>query len=62
MSPRRLALVALASLFVSACASSTTAPSRGDSTATKPPSIVTSGSYDAAPTDTAAKIVTSGSY
>jgi hypothetical protein len=59
---RRLALVALASLLVSACASSTTAPSRGDSTATKPPSIVTSGSYDAAPSDTAGKIVTSGSY
>lgn len=58
---RRLVLVALASLAVSACASST-APSRGDSTATKPPSIVTSGSYDTVPTDSAGKIVTSGSY
>jgi hypothetical protein len=57
---RRLVLVALASLVVSACASSTTAPSRDDTTATRAP-IVTSGSYDQA-SDSAAKIVTSGSY
>ena len=58
---RRLALAALASLALSACASSTTAPSREDSTATRAP-IVTSGSYDAVPTDSAGRIVTSGSY
>jgi hypothetical protein len=62
MSRRRLVLVALASLVVSACASSTTAPRRDESTAVNPPSIVTSGSYDAAPTDTTGRIVTSGSY
>ena len=58
---RRLALVALASLALSACASSTTAPSRDDSTATRGP-VVTSGSYDIVPTDTTGRVVTSGSY
>jgi hypothetical protein len=62
MSRRRLALVALASLVVSACASSTTAPSRDDATTVVSPKAVTSGSYDTVPTDTTGKAVTSGSY
>jgi hypothetical protein len=62
MSRRRLALVAFASLVASACASSTTAPSRDEST-TPQQKVVTSGSYDEAATrDSTSRVVTSGSY
>lgn len=62
MSSRRLVLVALASLVLGACASSTTAP-RQDDTSTAPIlKAVTSGSYDVVPDDSAKKAVTSGSY
>ncbi len=63
MSRRLLSLivVAIASVAVSACAASSTAP-RGDDTSTARALAVTSGSYDAAPTDTAGRAVTSGSY
>ncbi len=63
MSRRHLSLivVAIASVAVSACAASSTAP-RGDDTAIGRAPVVTSGSYDAAPTDTTGRVVTSGSY
>ena len=61
MSRRRLALVALASLVLSACASSTTAPRQDDASAPTL-KVVTSGSYDAVPDDSTKKVVTSGSY
>lgn len=59
--PLSLIVVAIASVVVSACAASSTAP-RGDDTATARAPIVTAGSYDVAPTDTAGRIVTAGSY
>jgi hypothetical protein len=56
-----LVVVALASIFTGACASSTTAPRQDDATTVTTMKAVTSGSYDSAP-DTTGKAVTSGSY